>query len=204
MDEHDRSEQIINQLERVSSYGTFIDALRNNTIIGDTLVEKATDLLRAITDFLRKSLIYLKTHSIANLGKVVVGSENVPLVEDLEKAIGEFNSAVSQEILRITLKREEDKQTQELLTWLSTLDFKPRQSDVLGKRLEGTGKWFLEHPQFRRWMDGDIARLWCPGARKQFRLIQFDCHSSLTTWASRSWKDQHYVSLTDLSSSKGC
>jgi hypothetical protein len=169
MDQHDRSEQIINQLERVSSYGTFIDELRNNTIIGDTLVEKATDLLRAITDFLRKSLIYLKTHSVANLGRVVVGSENVPLVEDLEKAIGEFNSAVSQEILRITLNREGDKQTQELLTWLSTLDFKPKQSDVLSKRLEGTGRWFLEDPQFRQWMNGDIATLWCPGARKQFR-----------------------------------
>ena len=204
MDQHDRSEQIINQLERVSSYGTFIDDLRNNTIIGDTLVEKATDLLRAITDFLRKSLIYLKTNSVANLGKVVFGSENVPLVEDLEKAIGEFNSAVSQEILRITLKREEDKQTQELLTWLSTLDFKPKQRDVLNKRLEGTGKWFLEDPQFRRWMDGDTTTLWCPGARKQFRHIQFDYHSSLTIWASRSWKDKHYVSLTDPSSSKGC
>ena len=203
MDQHDRSEQIINQLERVSSYGTFIDELRNNTIIGDILVEKATDLLRAITDFLRKSLIYLKTNSVANLGKVVFGSENVPLVEDLEKAIGEFNSAVSQEILRITLNREGDKQTRELLTWLSTLDFKPKQRDVLNKRLEGTGKWFLEDPQFRRWMDGDITTLWCPGARKQFRHIQFDCHSSLTIWASRSWKDQRYVSLTDPSSSKG-
>jgi hypothetical protein len=196
MNEHDRSEQIINQLERVSSYGTFVDMLQNNTIVEDTLIEKATDLLRAITDFLRKSLIYLKTHSVANLGRVVVGSENVPPVEDLEKAIGEFNSAVSQEILRITLKREEDKQTQELLTWLSTLDFKPKQSDVLSKRLEGTGKWFLEDPQFRRWVDGDIVTLWCPGARKQIRSIQFGCHSSLTIWASRSWKDQHYVSLT--------
>lgn len=179
MNEHDRAEQIINQLERVSSYGAFIDELQNSTIVGDMLIEKATDLLRAITDFLRKSLIYLQTHSVANLGKVVVGSENVPLMDtDLEEAIREFNWTVSQETLRITSKREEVRQTQELLTWLSTLDFKPKQSDVLGRRLEGTGKWFLEDPQFRRWMDEDITTLWCPGARKQFRPIQLDCHSS--------------------------
>jgi hypothetical protein len=179
MIEHDRAEQIINQLERVSSYGAFIDELQNSTIVGYTLIEKATDLLRAITDFLRKSLIYLQTHSVANLGKVVVGSENVPLMDtDLEEAIREFNWAVSQETLRITSKREEVRQTQELLTWLSTLDFKPKQSDVLGRRLEGTGKWVLEDPQFRRWVDGDITTLWCPGARKQFRPIQLDRHSS--------------------------
>ena len=177
MDEHDRSEQIINQLERISSYSAFIDELQNSTIVGNTLIEKAIDLLRAITDFLRKSLIYLKTNSVANLGKVVVGSENIPLVDtDLEDSIREFNLAASQETLRVTLKREEAKQTQELLAWLSTLDFKPKQSDILSKRLEGTGKWFLEDPQFRQWMDEDITTLWCPGARKQFRSIQFDRH----------------------------
>jgi hypothetical protein len=121
MDEYDRSEQIINQLERVASYSAFIDELQSSTIVGSTLIEKAIDLLRAITDFLRKSLIYLKTNSVANLGKVVVGSENVPLVDtNLEDAIREFNGAVSQETLRISWKREEAKQTHELLSCLST------------------------------------------------------------------------------------
>jgi hypothetical protein len=169
IDEHNRSEQIIHQLERISFYGAFIDELKDSTVIGDTLVEKATDLLRAITDFLRESLIYLKTHSIANLGKVVTQSGNIPPVDaGLENAIKEFNWAVSQETLRIALGREEARQTQELLTWLSVLDFRPKQGDILSKRLEGTGKWLLENVLFLKWIAGASATLWCPGARKQF------------------------------------
>ena|SRR5579862_7165328 len=167
MDEHNRPGRIIHQLDRVSLYGAFIDELKDSTIIGDTLVEKATDLLRAITDFLRESLIYLKTNSVANLGKAVIQSGNIPLADaGLEDAIREFNWAVSQETLRITSSREEARQTQELLNWLSILDFKPKQGDVLSKRLEGTGKWLLEDALFLKWIAGASITLWCPGARK--------------------------------------
>ncbi|KIM82512.1 hypothetical protein PILCRDRAFT_70744, partial [Piloderma croceum F 1598] len=47
--------------------------------------------------------------------------------------------------------------------WLSPLNFKITQSDVLNKRTEGTGEWLLNSSEFRTWLSGDSKELWCPG-----------------------------------------
>ena len=62
------------------------------------------------------------------------------------------------------MKLEADEH-QQMLAWLSPLEFWTKQNTVFGRRQEGTCTWFLEDPMYKAWVDGDYATLWCPGIR---------------------------------------
>jgi len=64
------------------------------------------------------------------------------------------------------LDRIKFEEGQEILDWLSPLNFWRKQKDTLERRQEGTGEWFIKHPEFRKWIEGDTQFLWCPGDRK--------------------------------------
>ena len=51
----------------------------------------------------------------------------------------------------------------EMLNWLSPLTFETKQQDMLSRREEGTGLWFLESIEFQNWIASDSSILWCPG-----------------------------------------
>lgn len=50
-----------------------------------------------------------------------------------------------------------------LMTWISRMDFSTQQSDFIGRKQEGTGQWFLDAPEFSRWLDQPVKTLFCPG-----------------------------------------
>jgi len=51
--------------------------------------------------------------------------------------------------------------------WLSSLNFKDTQADVLDQRTDGTGQWFLESDEFNAWLVSVVPQtLWCTGMRK--------------------------------------
>ena len=54
-----------------------------------------------------------------------------------------------------------------IANWLSSLNFRERQSDILEKRTEGTGEWLSESQPFRDWLAGKSRMLWCSGIREQ-------------------------------------
>ncbi|KIX02772.1 uncharacterized protein Z518_08714 [Rhinocladiella mackenziei CBS 650.93] len=51
----------------------------------------------------------------------------------------------------------------EMLTWLTSIDYAPQQSDFFSRRQEGTGQWLLTSKQFRDWVDQSNQTLFCPG-----------------------------------------
>lgn len=58
---------------------------------------------------------------------------------------------------------------QKILTWISTLSFEEKQTDILSKRHPGTGEWLLVQDEFRSWRNdvSDVPSvLWCPGISK--------------------------------------
>ncbi len=59
----------------------------------------------------------------------------------------------------------------EVLTWLYSVDYESRHVDIQSRRMEGTGTWFLETPEFEKWLAGkSIPRLlWGKGIRKLHR-----------------------------------
>lgn len=53
-----------------------------------------------------------------------------------------------------------------IASWLSDLNFKETQNDILAKRTDGTGQWLLESQTFKDWIVGKRNILWCPGIRE--------------------------------------
>jgi hypothetical protein len=56
-----------------------------------------------------------------------------------------------------------------VMEWLSPTDFPAQQHDIITRRQEGTGQWFLESIEFKRWLQGSDKTLFCsgiPGAGK--------------------------------------
>src|ERR1700748_3870363 len=57
----------------------------------------------------------------------------------------------------------------EILEWLTPIDFAPQQHDIISRRHENTGQWFLDSPEFTTWLQGSNKTLFCqgtPGAGK--------------------------------------
>jgi Cdc6-like AAA superfamily ATPase len=55
------------------------------------------------------------------------------------------------------------------MEWLSPTDFPAQQHDIITRREGGTGQWFLETLEFKRWLQGCDKTLFCsgiPGAGK--------------------------------------
>ncbi|KAH7345940.1 hypothetical protein BKA66DRAFT_325499 [Pyrenochaeta sp. MPI-SDFR-AT-0127] len=50
-----------------------------------------------------------------------------------------------------------------LLEWISSTDYPAQQSDIIKRRQEGTGQWFLDAPEVATWLSEPQATLFCPG-----------------------------------------
>ncbi|KAJ7835018.1 hypothetical protein B0H14DRAFT_2450271 [Mycena olivaceomarginata] len=60
-------------------------------------------------------------------------------------------------------------QRDELIEWVSPLNFFPRQAEIFSTRQPGTGEWFLMDEKFQAWKSSPGGVLWCqgmPGAGK--------------------------------------
>jgi hypothetical protein len=55
------------------------------------------------------------------------------------------------------------QQHQAIIEWLSPTDFPAQQHDIITRRQEGTGQWFLDSSEFQNWLQGSDKTLFCPG-----------------------------------------
>jgi hypothetical protein len=55
------------------------------------------------------------------------------------------------------------QQHHDIMEWLSPTDFPAQQHDIITRRQEGTGQWFLGSPEFKSWLQGCNKTLFCPG-----------------------------------------
>ncbi|KAH8684491.1 hypothetical protein BGZ60DRAFT_167023 [Tricladium varicosporioides] len=70
-------------------------------------------------------------------------------------------------------KGQKNKETQNIINWISPLNFSAKQNDFFGRRQEGTGEWLLKNKTFRSWLDGTKRTLWCPGLRMELLLSSY-------------------------------
>ncbi|KAJ8059723.1 hypothetical protein OCU04_011368 [Sclerotinia nivalis] len=57
-----------------------------------------------------------------------------------------------------------DKESIQVLKWLSTIDCHSKQREILSRRHEGTGEWLFESQKYQDWLDGKDRLLWCSGS----------------------------------------
>jgi hypothetical protein len=62
------------------------------------------------------------------------------------------------------LQHDQDRQRHfQVMDWISSANFPAQQSDLIYRRQEGTGLWFLDSPEFAEWVCGASRTLFCPG-----------------------------------------
>ena len=59
--------------------------------------------------------------------------------------------------------QKEEKEKEDILNWLTSIDYSSQQSDFINRRTPGTGHWLLDSAEFREWVDTDSKILFCPG-----------------------------------------
>jgi hypothetical protein len=60
-------------------------------------------------------------------------------------------------------ERQEPRRCAELLKWLSPSNYPAQHSDIMKRRQEGTGQWFLDAPEVIKWLSHAKGTLFCPG-----------------------------------------
>ncbi|KAF2499952.1 hypothetical protein BU16DRAFT_601495 [Lophium mytilinum] len=60
-------------------------------------------------------------------------------------------------------QRQDDRERQEMLDWLTPMDFGPQQNEIIARRQGETGLWLLQSDEFRSWVDQNEQTLFCPG-----------------------------------------
>lgn len=103
-------------------------------------------------------------------------SSAVSSLAEIQKSMVSLGETV-RNIERIALESRErecreskDRKKQEVLQWLSRLDFRPKQLEILSRRTPSTGEWLLVEDKFKSWVGGSgSSLLFCsgiPGAGK--------------------------------------
>ena len=72
------------------------------------------------------------------------------------------SSAMEEGIDRLN-RRQDDKDRQTIVDWLTSVDYAPQQSDYISRRQEGTGQWLLNSDEFQEWLNQSKQTLFCPG-----------------------------------------
>ncbi|KAE8142398.1 hypothetical protein BDV38DRAFT_277928 [Aspergillus pseudotamarii] len=89
-------------------------------------------------------------------------------VKDL---LGQIHDTVSRNRIDLKVMRSklDKKEDQDVLNWLTPIDYGPQQSDIFRRRQPGTGKWLLRSVEFQKWLNTSRQTLFCsgiPGAGK--------------------------------------
>ncbi|KFY44986.1 hypothetical protein V494_01208 [Pseudogymnoascus sp. VKM F-4513 (FW-928)] len=165
-DDHSSSIAVIKGLEELSDHQQFLNSLSslnfeldNGT---DSILVKATNLLVAITDFLRISIQFLQKHFIRRVWDQVTEDQVNRAMRSLKDARQNFDLAVQGAASATILRRENEEVTRKALDDMSPLTFNKIHDEIVRSRLNHSGRWLLEHPTFNNWLYGDALTLWCP------------------------------------------
>ncbi|KAL8785217.1 MAG: hypothetical protein Q9213_003486 [Squamulea squamosa] len=114
--------------------------------------QDATDLMAIIE---RQKTAFTLAIQNDNIGLSLAIKSQVMDMSDKFVAIEDFQAQSRQQAA--------DQEFQNIVTWLSPLDFWARQQDIISRRTEDTGKRFLESTEFQSWQNGSEKVLWCHG-----------------------------------------
>ncbi|KAE8141248.1 hypothetical protein BDV38DRAFT_279154 [Aspergillus pseudotamarii] len=89
-------------------------------------------------------------------------AEVMKAMSDTVHKIGKYADTIRHDVYLLQ-SSQEDQYRKTLRCWLSPIDYETIQNDTYRNYQEGTGKWFLDHPKFQRWVASPSQTLFCPG-----------------------------------------
>ncbi|KAF5656276.1 ankyrin repeat-containing protein [Fusarium circinatum] len=84
-------------------------------------------------------------------------------------AAAAYGGAILMKVRGEQVRQTSRSYRQEILNWIGQPDWRHAQHEHFAKHEPGTGQWFLDHPDFEKWVNGDKQILLCqgdPGAGK--------------------------------------
>jgi Cdc6-like AAA superfamily ATPase len=61
------------------------------------------------------------------------------------------------------LRVQHNLEHENILEWLTPINYAPQQSDYIRRRQQGTGQWLLNSTEFQTWLNNGKQTLFCPG-----------------------------------------
>lgn len=133
--------------------------------MGDILdqIERIKTLVSiALTDDLF-SLSQAMKQELSAIDKRISGINNgVIALHDRQQRISEGVSDISVGVTFLNLGQQEEER-RKIEEWLSPINFKSRQQEILKGAEPGTRQWLFNSEKFRNWIDAGRGSLWCPG-----------------------------------------
>ena len=74
-----------------------------------------------------------------------------------------FTSRLTRDNVVTLVQNQEDQGRQNILDWITPIDYALQQSDFISRRQAGTGQWLLDSAEFKAWVETDERTLFCPG-----------------------------------------
>ena len=163
-----KQEQVLQMMENLRRFrSTFEFAV---TIKGCQILSKASDnaqeSLKLMLDQSKKIQEMMDEQGLATntmvrqsamLESVILA---LPLLEGTAEEVREISHS-----MRLSEQREQQRLMAEILDWLAPIETLHKHRDVQAKRSPGTGQWFLDKLEFRKWLEEDsLHDLLCIGS----------------------------------------
>lgn len=169
---------------------------------------------QSVTDLSRQcqSLNSLATIDMAALG-ATTHNEVRATRTDIKEVRKEQENARQEQLQaqKYQVNQDEIRKRQEILSWLTPIDYSDQHNDIVSKRQEGMGQWLLDSDQFQTWVDQPSQTLFCPGipgAGKTFctSMVVDELYRKFKTdvgitYIYCDFRRQHEQKITDLLSS---
>jgi NACHT domain len=108
------------------------------------------------------------------------------------------------------LRKQHDQEHENILKWLTAIDYDKQQSDYIGRRQPGTGEWLLVSSEYQAWLNTPKRTLFCPGIPGAGKTIltavviddlytRFQCDASIgIAYLYCDFRRQHEQKTEDL------
>ncbi|KZL84696.1 ankyrin repeat protein [Colletotrichum incanum] len=117
--------------------------------------------------FARELLGYVQPRDVDEECSVL---EQIPELQRKVQEIHSATSAIGDDVRHLgTLAQS--AADQEILDWLTPIDYGSQQSDTLRRRQKGTCEWFLASEEYRLWLETPGQTLFCPGMPRAGKTV---------------------------------
>ena len=136
--------------------------------VDESILLSAIKLQKALTDFLRISVLWLDVNYTSKIAATAIGSQDVQAeVTTPQRAQGALRTSISDD-LYLTVKRQsiESHNEQSLSNVCPYEDHVlhiAKQKQLCQDRLPNTGAGIIDGAAYQRWCTGETSTLWCSG-----------------------------------------
>lgn len=88
--------------------------------------------------------------------------EDTAPIKDIKDEMGGIANHAKAAVDSAKQKAHEQRH-QKIVYFIASHDFGSKLGDFLSNRQPGTGAWFVQAPEFQKWLETDGGILWCPG-----------------------------------------